>query len=352
VKKSLNYLILHLLLTLALLSLLEGTCLSMDVENCLLCHKYRGLSYIDEDHQLRLLYIAEPLYLNSPHGRLECRSCHADVGEFPHKKAQRIDCLTECHLEEPTTGKAFSHKDVGKVLETSVHATKDPEGNPKEFSEDIPDCKTCHNDPLYRPIALFKKVRQGISEKIIGRCLVCHEDQTFVRKFYSHFSSRMQKVRSPKGVVEMCARCHEDADLMERHDLPNVVHSYLETYHGKAVYYEDEESPDCLDCHITPGESIHAMQPKDDQKSAVHVSQRSKTCSQIDCHMGSDEKLAGFKPHVIADRKRHPIEYYVSAFFVTLTLGSFVPLMVMTILDIGRKLFPDFCLIKRKGKDR
>jgi hypothetical protein len=140
VKKSLNYLILHLLLTLALLSLLEGTCLSMDVENCLLCHKYRGLSYIDEDHQLRLLYIAEPLYLNSPHGRLECRSCHADVGEFPHKKAQRIDCLTECHLEEPTTGKAFSHKDVGKVLETSVHATKDPEGNPKEFSEDIPDC--------------------------------------------------------------------------------------------------------------------------------------------------------------------------------------------------------------------
>jgi hypothetical protein len=162
----------------------------------------------------------------------------------------------------------------------------------------------------------------------------------------------MQKVRSPKGVVEMCARCHEDADLMERHDLPNVVHSYLETYHGKAVYYEDEESPDCLDCHITPGESIHAMQPKDDQKSAVHVSQRSKTCSQIDCHMGSDEKLAGFKPHVIADRKRHPIEYYVSAFFVTLTLGSFVPLMVMTILDIGRKLFPDFCLIKRKGKDR
>ena len=53
---------------------------AVDEENCLFCHKYRGLSYIsnqkDKEEPFRLLYVTEDLYLNSPHGNLKCSNCH------------------------------------------------------------------------------------------------------------------------------------------------------------------------------------------------------------------------------------------------------------------------------------
>lgn len=49
-----------------------------------------------------------------------------------------------------------------------------------------------------------------------------------------------------------------DAALTKRHGLPDVVSSYLETYHGKAVMFGSTLAPDCLDCHSAKG-NIHKM---------------------------------------------------------------------------------------------
>ena len=46
----------------------------------------------------------------------------------------------------------------------------------------------------------------------------------------------MQKGRTSKDVITLCASCHEDANFLKRHNQPNVVHAYNETYHGKAVF--------------------------------------------------------------------------------------------------------------------
>ncbi|MCX5900963.1 MAG: hypothetical protein NTX06_09565 [Proteobacteria bacterium] len=73
---------------------------AIDVDNCLICHKHRGMSHIDENNMLRILYISEPIYQNSPHGMLTCRSCHDDVKDIPHKNIQKVDCLRQCHIDK------------------------------------------------------------------------------------------------------------------------------------------------------------------------------------------------------------------------------------------------------------
>ena len=66
---------------------------AVDEENCLFCHKYRGLSYINKEEDFRLLYVTEDFYLNSPHGSLKCSDCHEEIGEFPHVETPKVDCL-------------------------------------------------------------------------------------------------------------------------------------------------------------------------------------------------------------------------------------------------------------------
>jgi cytochrome b subunit of formate dehydrogenase len=321
---------------------------AVDEENCLICHKHRGMSYIDENNMLRLLYISEPIYQNSPHGLLNCRSCHADIKDIPHKKAEKVDCLKECHLDKQGKLERFTHKQVGDILQTSVHSPIDEKGVSKPFPEDYPTCKTCHQDPLYRPLSFFKKIRPGVSDRIMSRCLTCHDDKTFIKKFYSHFTSRMQKLRSGADVVKLCSKCHEDADFLKRHNQPDVVYAYWETYHGKAVYMGDDTSPDCLDCHASSGGSIHSMHGKKDPRSAVYPANRLQACSNIDCHPNANQNLTEYKVHLLADRVRHPIEFYVSLFFVILTLTSFIPIMIAAILDLIREILP----IKHRFEDR
>jgi len=326
--------------------------LAFDEQNCLLCHKYRGLSYIGEEGQLMLLYITEPSYLNSPHALPKCGDCHTDVEGFPHESVKKVDCLAQCHVREPFSEKLFSHKKSADLLNDSVHSKWDKDGNLKEHQEDLPDCKTCHNDPLYRPFYYFKSAHAGISKKVIGRCLVCHDDDIYVKKFYSHFSSRMQKLRPPKELVAMCGECHEDDEVMQRHGLPNVLHSYRETYHGKAVHFGDEWTPDCLDCHVKAGESVHLMHAKDDPRSAVCKDEVFNTCSTLDCHPGTDPKLAGYNTHPSPDIKKNPVIFFTTLFFYLLTTITIVFVMLMIILDIARRLFPHYSLStgKRRGK--
>lgn len=334
---------LHMALLFALAAMLclpASRAHAIDEDNCLICHGHRGMCYVDKENNFRLLYISESVYYNSPHGLFNCRSCHTDIKEIPHKAAEKVNCLMECHLEGKFKEGVFSHAPIEKILSSSVHSPVDENGKQKPYAEDYPTCKTCHQDPLYRPLSFFKKVRPGVSEKIMSRCLTCHDDKMFVRKFYSHFTSRMQKSRSGAEIIALCSRCHEDAGFLKRHDQPNVVYAYWETYHGKAVRFGDDAAPDCLDCHAGFMGSIHSMHTKTDPRSAVHPDNREAVCSNIDCHPGASSKLMDYKVHLLADRNRHPAEYYVSLFFVILTLMSFMPIMLAAILDLIRDLLP------------
>ena len=322
---------------------------SADMGNCLLCHKYPGISRVDEEGKMRLFYVNEDIFNNSVHAKVKCEGCHTDIKEIPHKEAKKVDCLVECHIIEPSSEKKFSHVDVQTFINNRVHGMVDKKGKEKEYKEDFPGCKDCHDNPLYRPISFFKKVRPGVSEQSLGRCRVCHKSDDFIYRFYNHVTTRLHKSRNPLNIAEVCARCHNDLALVTRHGLSTkAVYSYGETFHGKAASFLDETIPDCLDCHVSKGESVHQMLSHKDPNASTSEQNKGKICTTLDCHPSASPKLAKYGVHSEFNLTQSPVQYFFTAFFIVLTGGTLLPLMVIIFLDIVRRFFPNATIGRRK----
>ncbi len=323
-----------------------------DMGNCLLCHKYPGLSRIDENGDMRLLYVNEEIFNKSVHAKVKCEGCHADIKKIPHEPAKKVDCLAVCHIIEPSSEQKFSHKDVKTYLDESVHSKIDKNGAEKKYSEDMPTCKDCHDNPLYRPLAFVKKVRAGVAEESLGRCRVCHKKDEFIYRFYNHITTRLHKSRSPLNIAQSCGRCHDDAALVARHNLSTrAMFSYGETFHGKAANLLDERVPDCLDCHVVKGKSVHQMYGNDDIRSSTHPKNKGQICNSMDCHPKASPKLGSYNVHAEFNLDESPVEYYFTVFFIILTGGTLLPLMVIMFLDMLRRLFPNATIMRRKKDD-
>lgn len=318
---------------------------SADIGNCLLCHKYPGLSRVDKNGKFRLFYVNENIFNHGIHAKVKCEGCHQDITKIPHDNAQKVDCFAQCHIVEPSSEQKFSHKDVEEYLAKSVHSRYDKDGNLKKHAEDMPTCKDCHEDPLYRPISFNKQVRPGISEAALGRCRVCHKEDEFIFRFYNHVTTRLHKIRNPINIAEACARCHDDPDLVARHNLSTkAVFSYGESFHGKAAKFLDERIPDCLDCHVPLGVSVHQMLSHEDPRSPTHKANRGAICSNIECHPNASPKLAQYRVHAEFNLDQSPRHYYFSVFFIALTGGTLLPLMGIIFLDCFRRLFPSITI--------
>ena len=312
---------------------------AVDAENCLMCHRFRGLARVDKEGNYRLFYVDETLFNKGPHARVSCKGCHADIEKIPHDNAKPVDCLRSCHIEEPTREIIFTHEKVHETLKDSVHALTAEDGTPRSFPDDYPNCKDCHDIPLFRPVSLFKTVRAGVSERAISRCVVCHTDEHFARYYYSHVTTRMHKARDPREVVAMCSTCHADPAFAKRHNLPDVVSSYLETYHGKAVLFGSSLAPDCLDCHAGHN-GVHEMRAKTDPNSSIYPDNRALTCSTQDCHSTATSALASFDVHATRNISTHKLEFGVAMFFVVMTLAILMPILTLNMLGLLRELLP------------
>jgi len=348
-KSALKSCLILLLLSLTIVLFTSTASFSADVGNCLLCHKYPGISRVDEEGKMRLFYVNEDIFNNSVHAKVKCEGCHTDIKEIPHKEAKKVDCLVECHIIEPSSEKKFSHKDVETFIENSVHGTIDKKGKQKEYIDDYPSCKDCHDNPLYRPLSFFKKVRPGVSEQSLGRCRVCHKSDDFIYRFYNHVTTRLHKSRNPLNIAEVCGRCHNDLALVTRHGLSTrAVFSYGETFHGKAASFLDERVPDCLDCHVSKGTSVHQMLSHKDPNASTSDQNRGKICTTLDCHPSASPKLAKYGVHSEFNLTQSPVQYFFTAFFIVLTGGTLLPLMVVIFLDIVRRFFPNATIGRRK----
>jgi len=322
-----------------------------DIGNCLLCHKYPGLSRVDENGNFRLFYVNEDIFHQSVHLKVKCEGCHTDVQKIPHDPVKKVDCFIQCHIIEPSSEQKFSHKDVQSFLESSVHAKIDKNGSLKKFSEDMPTCLDCHDNPLYRPLSFFKTVRAGISETATGRCRVCHKKDEFIYRFYNHVTTRLHKIRNPRNVAEVCARCHDNPEIVQRHDLgTRAGYSYGETFHGKAAYYLSERVPDCLDCHVNQGQSVHQMLSAENPNSITHKNNKDLICSNLDCHPKATPGMANYRVHPEFNLDKSPAKYYFTVFFLVLAGGTLLPLMGIMGLDLIRRLFPHAALKRRKKR--
>ena len=294
-------------------------------------------------------YVYEVILKNGVHAKGNYKGCHADIKKIPHDPAKKVDCLVECHIIEPSTEKKFSHKDVADFISGSVHSKTDAEGKEKKFAGDYPGCKDCHDNPLYRPLSFFKRVRPGISERSLGRCRVCHKKDEFVYRFYNHVTTRLHKDIHTLDIADMCGRCHHDPKIGPRHELTTrAVLSYGETCDVKAASFLDERIPDCLDCHVRTGTSVHQMLSHKDPLSSTHKNNRGKICTNIDCHPSASPRFASYAVHAEFSLVQSPAQYFFTVFFIVLTGGTLLPLMGIIFLDIVRRFFPHASIRRRK----
>jgi hypothetical protein len=319
-----------------------------DELNCVLCHKYRGLSRIDESGNFRLFYINQNLFKKGPHKRIQCIDCHRDIQKIPHDPANKVDCTVECHITEPSGNEKFSHKPVAEILSKSAHGLSAEDKKITKHSDDYPYCTDCHDQPLYRPLSFFKGHEAGVTERGLSRCKTCHRTGEFANDFYNHVTSRLQKLRVSKEIAGVCAKCHGNKELQKRHGLQeNVVKSYWETFHGKATYFGSEATPDCIDCHVVSGENVHSIEGKESDTSAINKNNISATCRASECHSNAGENIAGYQVHTnYNDSNKYPLQYYMLKFFKYLMAGVMYFFIVVIFLELLRRLMPNYAILK------
>ena len=277
----------------------EQTEVVTDTENCLFCHRYPNMGRYDKSGNKRIYYVNEKLFASSVHGKLRCKSCHAGLDQIPHTNVKKVDCSSSCHIKEPSTGKEFSHSNMVDKFRASVHGVG-TSGNQKRHPEDLPTCKYCHDNPMYRsPEGIWGQSNALINETL-ARCMGCHTSSHWAERFYSHFTHRMRKRRSQEEIVALCTSCHEDQEKMARHGLESIG-TYKDTFHWIQVQYGVKDAPDCISCHTPVGYSAHDIRPRTDRISPINMDNRVRTCSNQggvqSCHPGATTQFASGRVH-------------------------------------------------------
>lgn len=140
----------------------------------------------------------------------------------------------------------------------------------------------------------------------------------------------------------MCAKCHSDEEIRERHELDDVVTSYKETFHAKLIELGSERTPDCLDCHVVYGESVHLIESQTEATSATYPNNLATTCRSAECHEKAGPQLAGFQTHVTYSREKYPVQFYMLLFFKGLLATIMYFFLALIFLELLRRLFPCF----------
>ncbi len=344
-----------------------------DTENCLLCHRYPGMGRYDKTGKKRIFYIPEKMFGNSVHAKLRCKNCHVGLDQIPHTDVKKVDCSTKCHIKEPSTNQEFSHINMVKKYEASVHGKEN-----QKYPEDLPTCKYCHDNRMYNPFDGLWGKSEALSNETLARCIGCHTKKQWAQNFYSHFTHRMRRRRTQAEVVKLCTSCHENQEKMARHGLESIE-TYKDTFHWTQVKYGMRNAPDCISCHVPTGYSTHDIRPRTDPVSPIHLLNRIQTCSnqggvQV-CHPGATTDFAtgrvhayGVKAQIMADQKvrtnqgqkmskllkRAEIDFSEEEIFhykVLKLLKIFYKVFIAAVITfMAMHQWLDFLRIKRRGK--
>ena len=277
-----------------------------DRENCLLCHRYPHIGRYDKTGQKRIFYVNENLFARSVHGKLSCKSCHVGLDAIPHVDVPKVDCSIKCHITEPSTEREFSHINMVDKYKTSVHGMVN-EGKAKPHPEDLPTCKYCHQNSMYKPYEGVWGKSEALSHETLSRCKGCHTKEQWAERYYSHFTNRMRHRRSQTEIIALCASCHEDQEKMARHGLESIE-TYKDTFHWTQVKSQNANAPDCMSCHVPIGYTSHDIRPQTDTLSPVNMDNRVSTCSNQGglqtCHPGAKAAFASGRVHAYGIKTR------------------------------------------------
>ena len=316
-----------------------------DPENCLSCHRFRGLSRLDKDTgELRLFFCSARYYANmeGPHSRLMCTACHPrdEVRSIPHGDVSPADCSQQCHLMQATGGVIrFSHESLAERVAESVHA--------REGMEEIDhaqrllrtgqsSCLYCHDQPVFREPSESDSSHRG--EALVGRCNTCHTEELPVDTEYylHHTAGRVHPARPVRETARACAVCHSDTQFNEDEELHDSIASYFSSFHGKASLLGSTDTATCVDCHASPDGDPHLMLAADDPDSTSHADQLATTCRTAQCHASAVPKMSAAAVHLRIDPRVKTPEYVLTVAFVALNvvvLGVYFALVLLELLS-------------------
>ncbi|WP_303902746.1 multiheme c-type cytochrome [Thiohalomonas denitrificans] len=334
-----------LLPTLLLWPILAGA--FEDDEACLMCHKYPKMGRITDEGIQKSYYVVPNTFSRTVHRNVPCRDCHSYIKQLPHKPVEEgVRCDSECHsVQNPSTGQPFSHKPIYNAFKESVHSREKVEDDRSDA--DKPYCITCHTNPLYN------ESEETPPKHIVDRCVVCHEDEKFANKWYSHTSRRIREVkRSSQEIVALCSTCHGDEEMVTRHrkaaekegrelgkKFPIAVESYQDSFHGKVTKYGSTDAANCLDCHASAKNyymSVHELRPSSDPESPVHKDNRVKTCKR--CHETADANYAALDPHPSNNKEDNAFNHYAELLYNIVGNVALVGLVGMALFEtVGRR---------------
>jgi formate dehydrogenase gamma subunit len=317
-----------------------STALAADPENCLSCHRYLGLSRIDDDLQTVHLYHVDPNYYDralGPHARVRCTGCHPrdQVEVIPHKPVSPVSCAEICHIVTPgNIEMAFSHDHVAEMLESSVHTSEVLDECNKllewPLAEGQSRCLLCHEEPTFR----HKDEPWAATETPVSRCAVCHETRSLaeVRFSYWHVHARSRQARTHENLTRLCGYCHSNDAIREAYEMTDSTATYLASFHGKAMQLGSEETAGCLDCHVKAVENVHVMHAAADPNSSAHPDQLPYTCRSAVCHPSAGAELSKAAIHLDLSTDRG-MAFFIAALFLLLIIMTFGPSVVLQMLE-------------------
>lgn len=248
---------------------------------CAQCHSDAGFL---SRHKIPIAHPVEQ-YLQSVHGRAvlagkdaaTCSDCHGAHEIFPardpHSKVSHWNVVATC---------GACHQEIARTFSESVHGQAVANG-----VRDAPDCTSCHGEHL-----------------ILAR------------------NNPASPVFAANVSAETCGRCHGDARLARRYDLPaDRVPSYADSYHGLAIREGSLTAANCASCH-----GVHNIFRSSDSRSTVNAANLSKTCGN--CHQGIGANASIGPVHVqISGGPASPVVRWIRWIYlilIPLTLGFMV----------------------------
>jgi 5-methylcytosine-specific restriction endonuclease McrA len=305
-----------------------------DKENCLMCHKYASLARIGADGLRKSYHVNEHIFLNSLHGKVDCRGCHTYIKKFPHDPVtQKVNCANTCHIKPPFAQENFSHSKIIDVFDTSIHAIN-PDDSPLMKRSD-PDCKYCHLNPLYQRVD-EKTISYG---KTLDRCLNCHKRKG-VTEAYRHVMHRLRHKtsRSSQDIVALCSGCHGNVPLMKKLGFTgrvlDAVQTYKESIHGKMTTLGSEKAANCISCHASS--LIHDIYKPDNPKSTINEKNLQATCKN--CHKKINKYFVQIAVHPSIEAPRNQVLFIISNMVLRLILyGTVFGLMGLLFLETFRR---------------
>ena len=330
-----------------------------DNSQCLLCHGEPGQAITFPNGDSLSISIDPSQFGASAHGSqgMSCVACHVNISGFPHPQTG-AQSRRDYQLTYLDTCKAC-HADQFENLQDSIHGALFKAGNPN-----APTCTDCHNPHTQPPLLnAAGKTSQAVRAEIPETCAKCHNSIYEVYAGSVHGSGIIEnnnpdvptcadchgvhKIVDPTTAnfrlssIEMCAKCHTDASIMDKYGLSTAVLStYVADFHGTTVTLFEKQNPDeqtnkpvCYDCH-----GVHDILSVSDPNKGISIKENMLAACQR-CHPDASTNFPdSWLSHYIPSPDRYPLVYWVGIFykiFIPAVLGS-MGLFVAT--DIYRRL--------------